>query len=172
MALSDYTQNGSIYCVSYHVHFRLKASDLVLALSDYTNLPYRQSYRPFLLKIEEERTNLEEERTITLSVWEIVITQEVYSVHNPLKEIERLAQYLDVNNSTDFYSQVSDRCRFNQLKDDYKNRNDPFREVVFRKGDVGDWKNWFTVAQNEEFDKHLTEKLTNSSWTFKYSVKE
>ncbi|XP_052065374.1 sulfotransferase 1A1-like [Mytilus californianus] len=91
---------------------------------------------------------------------------------NPLKEIERLAEYLDIKNSTDFYSQVADRCRFNQLKDDYKNRNHPFREVIFRKGDVGDWKNWFTVAQNEEFDKHLTEKLTNSSWTFKYSAKE
>ena len=35
-------------------------------------------------------------------------------------------------------------------------------------GEVGDWKNWFTVAQNEEFDRIMAEKMKNISHKFQY----
>ena len=35
-------------------------------------------------------------------------------------------------------------------------------------GEVGDWKNWFTVAQNEEFDRIMAEKMKNISHRFQY----
>ena len=37
-------------------------------------------------------------------------------------------------------------------------------------GEVGDWKNHFTVAENEQFDKLLEEQFKDSAIKFKYSV--
>ena len=35
-------------------------------------------------------------------------------------------------------------------------------------GEVGDWKNWFTVAQNEKIDRIMAEKMENISHKFQY----
>ena len=36
-------------------------------------------------------------------------------------------------------------------------------------GQIGDWKNYYTVAMSEEFDKLYDEKLKDSKLTFRYS---
>ncbi|XP_071497069.1 sulfotransferase 1A1-like [Diadema antillarum] len=38
----------------------------------------------------------------------------------------------------------------------------------YRKGHIGDWKNCFTVAQSEQFDRELQVRLNGSGLTFKY----
>ena len=38
----------------------------------------------------------------------------------------------------------------------------------FLAGKVGDWKNYFTVAQNEEIEKVLKERMNDSSFKFDY----
>lgn len=43
--------------------------------------------------------------------------------------------------------------------------------VLFRfSGQVGDWKNWFTVAQNEWFDNFIKEKMKTAKLKFIYSL--
>ncbi|XP_067993463.1 sulfotransferase 1C3-like [Melanerpes formicivorus] len=39
-----------------------------------------------------------------------------------------------------------------------------------RKGVSGDWKNYFTVAQNECFDKHYQEQMAGSDLCFQMEV--
>ena len=35
-------------------------------------------------------------------------------------------------------------------------------------GMIGDWKNWFTVAQNEIFDEIWDKNMCNSMFKFRY----
>jgi hypothetical protein len=34
--------------------------------------------------------------------------------------------------------------------------------MIFISGDVGNWKDWFTVAQNEQFENYLKEQMEKS----------
>lgn len=37
-------------------------------------------------------------------------------------------------------------------------------------GQVGDWKNWFTVRQNDMFDTYYKDRMTNSRLQIKFTV--
>ncbi|KAJ8313672.1 hypothetical protein KUTeg_008233 [Tegillarca granosa] len=39
-----------------------------------------------------------------------------------------------------------------------------------KESQVGDWKNWFTVAQNEEFDRIYEERMKDSKLKMKFSL--
>ncbi|CAC5396364.1 SULT1 [Mytilus coruscus] len=41
---------------------------------------------------------------------------------------------------------------------------------MYRKGQVGDWKNHFTVAENEEFDRIYNERMKDIKFTYKYTL--
>ncbi|KAK3745847.1 hypothetical protein RRG08_035179 [Elysia crispata] len=98
---------------------------------------------------------------------------------NPVEQILELSKFLELDRSPDLCSQIAEKCSFHQLKAASSNMKDQefppgtWRENApgfFRKGKVGDWKNWFTVAQNERFDsiykscmkesKHVRDKWT------------
>lgn len=47
---------------------------------------------------------------------------------------------------------------------------EPSLRLYFVSGMPGDWKNYFTVAQNEEFDKDYQKKMEGSTLTFRTEI--
>ncbi|XP_013409998.1 estrogen sulfotransferase-like isoform X1 [Lingula anatina] len=84
----------------------------------------------------------------------LFITYEELSA-NDQKVVKKMAEFLNCTNTDEFYEEVARKCSFHSMK---KSREDAMK-IFFRKGQVGDWKNWFTVAQNEEFDKLFQEQM-------------
>ncbi|KAL3842280.1 hypothetical protein ACJMK2_020311 [Sinanodonta woodiana] len=98
---------------------------------------------------------------------------------DPKREITKVAQFLDVPYTEELITAVAERCDFENLKkanqeikDDYITRKiaPDGRQFMYRKGIVGDWKNWFTVAQNELFDETFERWMSGSELKFKFSL--
>ncbi|XP_046574277.1 sulfotransferase 1C2-like isoform X1 [Haliotis rubra] len=90
-----------------------------------------------------------------------------------VREIRRMADYLGRPLSDKTYQDISEACSFKNLKhanEKLKDQTYHFQwqgdsSGYFRKGTTGDWKNWFTVAQSERFDRVYEESLNE---TFPY----
>ncbi|KAL4235901.1 sulfotransferase 1 [Mactra antiquata] len=95
---------------------------------------------------------------------------------NTTEEVSKLASFLGLKKDPSFIQDVCDKCSFTQLKDSYmkakqihlfKDNHNP-QAYAFRKGQIGDWKNWFTVAQNEMFDAEILKKMPSLADSFIY----
>ncbi|XP_045199301.1 sulfotransferase 1B1-like isoform X2 [Mercenaria mercenaria] len=90
---------------------------------------------------------------------------------NGLEEIKNLAKFLDVKADDELIAAINEKCSFKSLaaskppppKDRTKNNF-----TLFRKGEIGDWKNYFTVAESEAFDKIFQDKMKSTNLRFKY----
>lgn len=91
---------------------------------------------------------------------------------NPVREIKRLCQFLNLNISDEVVHEITLRTEFNVMAENKKKLPQPplFKNgfSMLRKGQVGDWKNWFTVAQNELFDSIFQERMKNSKLKFRF----
>ncbi|XP_071086086.1 sulfotransferase 1C2-like [Haliotis cracherodii] len=89
---------------------------------------------------------------------------------NCVNEIRRMAEYLNRPLPEETYVEIAEACSFSNLKHANENIKDQTYHSkwqqgssgYFRKGKTGDWKNWFTVAQSEKFDKIYESKLNKS----------
>ncbi|CAG2243785.1 SULT1 [Mytilus edulis] len=81
----------------------------------------------------------------------------------PIQTGKKMANFLDVNISDELIKDIFDKCAFDNLKD---NKIDESRDLdpegnstLWRKGIIGDWKNWFTVYQSEQFDQFYDKEM-------------
>ncbi|XP_060068271.1 sulfotransferase 1C2-like [Ylistrum balloti] len=111
-------------------------------------------------------------------------TKAVTSVHtlfyedlhkDPVREITRLARYLEVAADKGLVQDVADKCSFQKLQNAAVTIKTGGAKIVvngnnllFRKGMVGDWKHWFTVKQNEQFNELVDRELKGSTLNFTY----
>ncbi|KAL5007808.1 hypothetical protein ScPMuIL_016614 [Solemya velum] len=83
---------------------------------------------------------------------------------NTVSEVKRIAHFLDVPTDDELIQRIIHKCGFDQMYTHDMTQND--RTVMT--GKIGDWKNHFTVAQNERFDAWFEERIkyTNLKLTF------
>ncbi|KAK7901811.1 hypothetical protein WMY93_018580 [Mugilogobius chulae] len=92
-------------------------------------------------------------------------------VKDTKREIDRLCSFLGLFHSSEEKDTIAAKVQFDIMK---TNPSVNFTTVssfdsthdFIRKGKVGNWKNYFTVAQNEEFDKDFEKKMKNTTLEF------
>lgn len=96
---------------------------------------------------------------------------------NPVGQIEKLDQFLGCNRGRQLCEAIADACNFTTMKVAMEAKMpEEFRKKLFkdnapgfyRKGEIGDWKNWFTVAENELFDDLYQKRMQDSKLQFTY----
>ncbi|XP_025092463.1 sulfotransferase 1A1-like [Pomacea canaliculata] len=97
---------------------------------------------------------------------------------DPVAAVGRYAEFLGVAVTPTLCTEIADACGFQKLKhfgETYKESSDFYIRTnmstgtIFRKGEVGDWKNYMTVAQSERFDAAI-QQLDGCDFRFRYQL--
>ncbi|XP_077171363.1 sulfotransferase 1B1-like [Paroedura picta] len=91
------------------------------------------------------------------------------------REIRRVKNFLEVDLSEDIVQKIAHHTTFQVMKDNPMTNAEDVPNTVFdrtissfmRKGEVGDWKNYFTVAQREAFDADYRSKMEGTTLRFR-----
>ncbi|KAK7088603.1 sulfotransferase 1E1-like isoform X2 [Littorina saxatilis] len=93
---------------------------------------------------------------------------------NPGDTVIQLATFLSLEVSQSLCADIAEACSFSKLKKADENKDHPLKNVFigdapkfYRRGEVGDWRNHFTVALSERFDAVMTEKLKDCGYVSK-----
>ncbi|XP_064390364.1 sulfotransferase 1C4-like [Halichondria panicea] len=89
--------------------------------------------------------------------------------------VARIAHFIGADISDEIVAKVADKSTFKAMKANaaanysWSKTDNPGTTDFMRKGEVGDWENYFTAEQSEEMDKVCREKLqgTGLDYTFK-----
>uniref|UniRef100_A0A8C0GTZ5 Sulfotransferase n=1 Tax=Chelonoidis abingdonii TaxID=106734 RepID=A0A8C0GTZ5_CHEAB len=98
----------------------------------------------------------------------------LFLLSDPKCEIQKVAQFLGKNLDQELLEKIVYHTSFDVMKDNpMANRSgipvsimDQSISPFMRKGTVGDWKNHFTVAQNERFEDDYEKKMAGTNLTF------
>ncbi|XP_070823810.1 cytosolic sulfotransferase 1-like [Chaetodon trifascialis] len=92
------------------------------------------------------------------------------------REIDKLCCFLGLSPSAEEKETILGKVQFDKMKTNDTVNHSKYRGMdlkkssFMRKGKVGDWKNHFTVAQNEEFDEDYKKKMKDPTLQFRTEV--
>uniref|UniRef100_A0A8C6UH34 Sulfotransferase n=1 Tax=Neogobius melanostomus TaxID=47308 RepID=A0A8C6UH34_9GOBI len=97
---------------------------------------------------------------------------------NPRREVERIMRYLDLSLSDDVISRIVELTSFKSMKENPMSNYSCVPAPVFdhtispfmRKGEVGDWRNYFSPEQSKMFDEDYKEKMKDVDIPFRDSI--
>ncbi|KAK6178083.1 hypothetical protein SNE40_012914 [Patella caerulea] len=94
---------------------------------------------------------------------------------DPIREIRRLADFLGVEKNENLFKSIAESCNIDSMRARFKGHFkflslEDGEKTFCRKGETGDWKNWFTVAQNERFDQIYKQRMADSKLKFKFTL--
>ncbi|XP_051781574.1 sulfotransferase 6B1-like isoform X3 [Erpetoichthys calabaricus] len=87
----------------------------------------------------------------------VVIYEELKK--NMAEEIKKIAKFLNLTITEEQIQSISSKSTFKSMKENSMNTHGIMGNSIFRKGDIGDWKNCLTEEQSKavdlKFEKHL-----------------
>ncbi|CAH1786839.1 unnamed protein product [Owenia fusiformis] len=92
----------------------------------------------------------------------------------PTEQIHKIATFLGKDIDKEEVLKLTEHTKFESMKSNKavnyssSERIDASVSPFMRKGQIGDWKNYFTVAQNERFMMMYEEKLKGTDLTFEF----
>lgn len=96
---------------------------------------------------------------------------------DPVGQVLKLNEFLGLKRSKELCEKIAEACQFTALKEakDAQTPNEVKKKMwkdnapgFYRKGEVGDWKNYFTPSQNERFDAEYQKRMVGSKLKFTY----
>ncbi|KAM4693517.1 sulfotransferase 6B1-like [Discoglossus pictus] len=76
--------------------------------------------------------------------------------------VQKISNFLRIPLSEEQIQQIAEKGTFASMKENAKDTHGPMGNVIFRKGDIGDWKNHFSEAQSQEVDAKFEECLAGT----------
>uniref|UniRef100_A0A8C4RE65 Sulfotransferase n=1 Tax=Erpetoichthys calabaricus TaxID=27687 RepID=A0A8C4RE65_ERPCA len=87
----------------------------------------------------------------------IVIYEELKK--NMSEEVKKIAKFFNFTLTEEQIQSICSKSTFKSMKENSMNTHGKFGTILFRKGDIGDWKNCLTEEQSKaidlKFEKHL-----------------
>ncbi|XP_062603448.1 sulfotransferase 1B1-like [Saccostrea cucullata] len=90
--------------------------------------------------------------------------------------VRKISKFLELQSSEELICEIATKCEFKTMSE-FKNSHVPEfmsrltdvkdKHIMYRKGEVGDWKNWLKVAQSEVIDSVV--KAANIPLDIKYT---
>ncbi|KAK7088408.1 hypothetical protein V1264_022332 [Littorina saxatilis] len=104
---------------------------------------------------------------------------------DPVDSVKQLASFLRLPVSNDLCDQIAEECSFDRMKKmaaekarvqfNAEGNSEEMIElmktqmpVIYRKGHIGDWKNYFTVAMNERADAVIEQEMEDLPFTLTF----
>ncbi|XP_039620762.1 sulfotransferase 1C2-like isoform X1 [Polypterus senegalus] len=96
-------------------------------------------------------------------------------LQDPMQEVERVARFLGHTLDKGTIQEIVKHTSFNMMKDNPMTNFSKMPTCIvnvsispfMRKGQVGDWKNHFTVAQDERFEEEYRRRMAGTSLRFR-----
>ncbi|XP_067655500.1 sulfotransferase 1B1-like [Haliotis asinina] len=93
------------------------------------------------------------------------------TIKDPVRSVQALSDFLGLQRNDDLCRAIAEKCSFSRMKKD----KEPFSITVggehflYRKGIVGDWKNWFKDQMLDDYYRVYDEKMASSRFYDTYA---
>ncbi|XP_025090216.1 sulfotransferase family cytosolic 1B member 1-like [Pomacea canaliculata] len=180
-------RNPKDSCVSYFHHMKGRDGDLFndMVFSDYLELYFYgklhfDNYFEYMKQMYAFTRDNPDVPILSLSFEDMK--------KNPAQNVKKLAKFLEIDISDAICEDIAEACNFENLKKnaefktrDHPPHHHPNREVngdeqrkprhsrSYRKGEIGDWKNYFTVAMSERVDPFIEKQMEGLPYILQYS---